>query len=127
VMIVAIKTLNHHQNVANVVPNLVVLIPSLLHQNNIGVTYARTSNFRMEPIRSMPLYSMAMPQSIIIVMEAPFVSAPVHIVDGVIFKPQTPSGTKFVNLHENIPRNVNKVFASRPLNLGGGSSDPQGP
>jgi len=45
----------------DVVPIFVAHIPSLLHQNNIGVTYVRISNFRMEPVRSMPLYSMAMP------------------------------------------------------------------
>jgi hypothetical protein len=46
--------------VANVVPIFIALVPSLLHQNHIGITYAKTSNFRMEPIRSMPLYFMAM-------------------------------------------------------------------
>jgi hypothetical protein len=45
----------------DVVPIFVALIPSLLHQNNIGVTYVRTSNFRMELIRYMPLYFVAMP------------------------------------------------------------------
>jgi hypothetical protein len=42
---------------ANVVPIFVALAQNLLHQKNIGVTYARTSNFIMEPIRSVPLYS----------------------------------------------------------------------
>ncbi len=46
--------------VANVVPIFVVHVPSLLYQNNIGVTYARTSNFKMELVRFMPLYYMAM-------------------------------------------------------------------
>jgi hypothetical protein len=45
----------------DVVPIFVAPVPSLLHQNNIGVTYVRISNFRMEPVRSVPLYSMAMP------------------------------------------------------------------
>jgi hypothetical protein len=49
------------QIMADVVPISVALIPSLLHQNNIGVTYARISNFIMEPIRSMPLYFVTMP------------------------------------------------------------------
>jgi len=48
------------QIVENVVPIFVVDVPSLLHQNNIGTTYARTSNFKMELIRFVPLYSMAM-------------------------------------------------------------------
>jgi len=45
----------------DVVPIFVALIPSPLHQNNIGVTYVRTSKFRMELIRYMPLYFVAMP------------------------------------------------------------------
>jgi hypothetical protein len=48
------------QIVAVVVPIFVAPVPSLLHQNNIGVTYAGTSIFKMELIRSVPLYSMAM-------------------------------------------------------------------
>jgi hypothetical protein len=39
------------QTVANVVPIPIAPIPSLLHQNNIGVTYVKPTNFRMEPIR----------------------------------------------------------------------------
>ncbi len=46
---------------ADVVLISTVHVPSLLHQNHIGVTYAGTSNFRMEWVRSMPLYFMAMP------------------------------------------------------------------
>jgi hypothetical protein len=68
------------------------------------------SNFRIEPTRFVPLYSTIMPYFIII--ETPFVSALIYIIDGVRFRPQTPRGTKFVSLHENIPREVNKVFAS---------------
>jgi hypothetical protein len=34
------------QIVANVVPISIAPIPSMLHQNNIGVTYARPSHFR---------------------------------------------------------------------------------
>jgi hypothetical protein len=49
------------QTMADVVPISLAPIPSLLHQNNIGVTYARTSNFRMEPVRFVPSYSVAMP------------------------------------------------------------------
>ncbi len=97
---------------ANVVPIYVTPIQSLLHQKNIGVTYARTSNFRMEPIRFMPLYSMAMPQYMITVTEASFVSTLVHIIDGVKSKPQIPKITKFVSLHEDIPRKVNKKFVN---------------
>jgi hypothetical protein len=42
------------------VPIYVAPIPSLLHQNHIGVTYVRTSNFKMEPVKYMPLYFMVM-------------------------------------------------------------------
>jgi hypothetical protein len=77
------------QVVADVVPIFVPPIPSLLHQNNIGVTYEIPLNFRMEPIKSMPLYFVAMPWFIIIVTEALFVSTPVYSVDGVKSRPQT--------------------------------------
>jgi hypothetical protein len=79
--------------VANVVPNYVAPIQNLLHQDNIGVTYERTSNFRMELITYAPLYYVTMPKSIIIVIETPFVSTPIDIVVGIKFKPQTPRGT----------------------------------
>jgi len=45
----------------DVVPIFITHVQSLLDQDNIGVTYARTSNFRMEPVTSMPLYFIAMP------------------------------------------------------------------
>ncbi len=78
---------------ADIVPNFVAFIPNMLHQNNIGVTYAGTSNFIMELARSVPLYFVAMPQFIIIIIEAPFVSTPSRTIDGVRSKPQTPRGT----------------------------------
>jgi hypothetical protein len=46
---------------ADVMFIFIVPIPSLLHQNNIGVTYVGPSNFRMEPIKYVSLYSMARP------------------------------------------------------------------
>ncbi len=45
----------------DVVPMSIALVPSLLHQNHIGVTYVGTSNFIMELIIFVPLYSVAMP------------------------------------------------------------------
>jgi hypothetical protein len=45
----------------DVVPNFIVHVPSLLYQNNIGVTYVGTSNFIMELVRYVPLYFLAMP------------------------------------------------------------------
>jgi hypothetical protein len=53
-----------------------------------------------------------MPQSIITITEAPFVLALIAIVGNIKSKPHTPRGTKFVNLHEDFPREVNNVFAS---------------
>jgi len=49
------------QTMADVIPICVVHALSLLHHNNIGVTYVRTSNFKMELIRSITLYFVAMP------------------------------------------------------------------
>jgi hypothetical protein len=85
----------------------VALAPSLLHHNHVGVIYAENSNFRMELVRSVPLYFVAMPQYIITIIEAPFVSAPIHNVVGIRSKPQIPRGTKHVNVHEKVPKEVN--------------------
>jgi hypothetical protein len=35
------------QNVVDVIPIFIAPTPSLLHHNNIGVTYAGTSNFKI--------------------------------------------------------------------------------
>ncbi len=75
----------------------------------------------------MPLYFMAMPQSIITIIEPLFVLTRIHTIDGVRSKTQTPRATKFVNLHEDIPRQVNDVFVNQPLDLGGGGSNPPRP
>jgi hypothetical protein len=72
----------------------------------------------MELVRFVPLYSIVMSESIIIVTEASFISTLVHIVDGIKSKPQTPRGTEVVSLHEDIPRKVNKVFTKQPLRGG---------
>jgi hypothetical protein len=44
----------------NIVLIYVALAPNMLHHNNIKNTYAGASNFRMEPVRSIPLYFVAM-------------------------------------------------------------------
>jgi hypothetical protein len=46
---------------ANIVPISIAHVQNLLQQNNIGITYAKISNFRMELVRSMPLYFVALP------------------------------------------------------------------
>ncbi len=112
---------------ANVVPISVAHVQSLLHQKSIGITYAKTSNFRMELVQSVPYYSMAMPQPIIIVIEVSFVSALINTIVGITSKPHTPRGIEFVNLHEDIPKEVNRVFINRPLDQGKGDSNPLGP
>jgi hypothetical protein len=73
----------------DVMPNFVALVPNLLHQKNVGVTYPRTSNFRMEPIRSIPLYFVAMLQSMVTITKIPFVTTLAHIIVGMRSKPQT--------------------------------------
>jgi hypothetical protein len=100
------------QTRVDVVPIFITHVQSLLQQNNIGVTYVGTSNFKMEPIRFVPLYFMAMFQSIVIGFEAPFVSALVITLGSIRSRPHTPRGIEFVNLHEHFPRKVNKVFTN---------------
>jgi hypothetical protein len=64
----------------------------------------------MELIRSIPLYFMAMFYSMVIIIEVPFVTTPTHIVVGMRSKPQTLRGTRLVNVHKEMPKEVNKVF-----------------
>ncbi len=49
------------QTMANVIPIFIAHVPSLLHQKHIGVTYVGISTFKMELVRYVPLFSMAMP------------------------------------------------------------------
>jgi hypothetical protein len=49
----------------------------------------RTSNFRIEQVRFMAMYYVAMPQSIITIIEAPFVSALVTPVGSIKSKPHS--------------------------------------
>jgi hypothetical protein len=44
--------------------------------------------------------------------QAPFVSTQVHTLVAIKSRPQIPRGTKLVSLHEDMPREVNKVFAN---------------
>jgi hypothetical protein len=103
----------------------VALAPNMLHHNNIGITCAGASNFRMEPVRSIPLYYVAMLQSMVIVTEVPFVTAPAHTIVGMRSKPQTLWVTQLVSVHKKMPKKVNKVFARQPSYLGGGGSRPK--
>jgi len=44
------------QSMTNIVPIFVTPTPNLFHHNNFRSTYVRTSNFKVEPIKSIPLY-----------------------------------------------------------------------
>ncbi len=72
---------------ANAIRIFVTLAPNLLHHNNVGIAYAKISNLKMELIRSVPLYSMAMPHTMVIITEAPFTTAPTHIIPGMRSRP----------------------------------------
>jgi hypothetical protein len=51
------------------------------------LNYPRTSNLRMELVRSIPLYYVAMPQSMVTDIKTPFVITPTHIVISMKSKP----------------------------------------
>jgi hypothetical protein len=70
------------QIIVNVVPIFWAFAPNLLHDNNVGITYARTYNFRVELVRFVLLYFMAMFHFMVIVIEAPFSIAPTHTILG---------------------------------------------
>jgi hypothetical protein len=72
---------------ANVIPIFVAPTPSLLHHDDVGIIYPTIFNLRMEPIKSILLYFMAMPQSMVTVTKAPFVTTLVHIVINIRSKP----------------------------------------
>jgi len=100
------------QTMVDVVPISIAPTPSLLHHNNVRVTYAKTSNFKMEPVRSVPLYYVTMLKSMITIIETPFVTTQIHTIVGMRFIPQTPRGIELVSMHEEMPREVNGVFAN---------------
>jgi hypothetical protein len=105
----------------------VTRVSNLLHHNNVGLTYPITFNFRMELVKSVPLYYVAMPHSMVIVIEAPFGTTPSHIIVGMRTKPQTIKETKLVSVHTKMPREVDKIFVKQPLDLGGRGPRPPGP
>jgi hypothetical protein len=61
-------------------------------------------------VKFVPLYSVAMRQPIITTTKAPFVLAPVHNIIGIKSRPQTPRGIELVSVHEEMPKEMNKVF-----------------
>jgi hypothetical protein len=103
------------QIVVDVAFIFVACAPNLLHHNNIGNTFAKTSNFKMELVRSIPLYYVAMFQFMVTVIETPFIITLVHIVVGMKSRPLTSRGTELVSVHSvhtEMPKKVNKIFAS---------------
>jgi hypothetical protein len=73
--------------ITNVEHVSIVLTPNLLHHNNVEVIYPGISKLRMEPIRSVKIYFVAMPQYMAIVIETPFIITPTHIVVSMRSKP----------------------------------------
>jgi hypothetical protein len=92
----------------------IALAPNLFHRNNFGVTYVGTSNFRMELVRFVPLYYVAMPHYIIMFIEIPFTITPTHTITNMRSKPQTPKGIDLVSMHTEMPRKVDRIFAKQP-------------
>ncbi len=68
------------QIMADLAPIFIIPAPNMFHHNNVGGTYARTSNFKVEPIRFVPLYYVAMPHSMVTVTKVPFTTTPAHII-----------------------------------------------
>jgi hypothetical protein len=99
------------QNMANVIPICVAFVPNFLHHNNVGVNYEGTSNFKMELVRIIPLYFVAMLQFMVTIIKAPLVTTPTHIVVGMKSITQTPRGIELVGVHTEMPKEVNRVFA----------------
>jgi hypothetical protein len=75
------------QTMADVVHVYVAPTPSLLHHNDVRVTYPTFFYLRMEPVRFIPLYFVAMLQSMVTIIEVPFVTTPIHIIVNVKSKP----------------------------------------
>ncbi len=112
---------------ANIVPISITLAPNMLHHNNVGITYVGASNCRMEPIRSVPLYFVAMFQFMVTFTEILFVTTLAHTFVGMRSGPQTLKVTQLVSVHREMPKEVNKVFARQPSYPWGGGSRPTKP
>jgi hypothetical protein len=75
------------QIVANVILIFVAPAPNLFHHNNVGVICVGISNFRVELVRSIPLYFVAMPHSMVIVTKIPFTTTLAHTIPIMRSKP----------------------------------------
>jgi hypothetical protein len=65
----------------DVAPIYITLTPNLFHHNNVRITHVGTSNFKLEPRRSIPLYFMAMPHFMVIITRTPFTTTPTHTIN----------------------------------------------
>jgi hypothetical protein len=63
------------------------LAPSMLHHNNVRVTYPKTSNFKLELVRSIPLYYVTMLQSTVTITKAPIITVPAQTIISMRSKP----------------------------------------
>jgi hypothetical protein len=61
--------------------------PSMLHHNDVRVTYPTILNLKMDLVRSVRLYFVTMPQFMVTITKAPFVRTLVHIVIHMRSKP----------------------------------------
>jgi hypothetical protein len=101
------------QIVVDVVLIYVAFTPNMFHHNNVGVIYVRTSNFRVELIRSVPLHSMAMSDFMVTITEASFITTPAHTIVGMRSKPLIPKGINLVRMYIkmfNYKQFVTKIF-----------------
>jgi hypothetical protein len=55
---------------------------------------------------------VAMPQPIVIITETPFISTPFHNIVGIRSRWQTLKKTELVNVQEEMPKKMNKVFVN---------------
>ncbi len=94
----------------DVSPIFVTFTPNLFHNNNAIITYAGTSNFKLEPKR----YFVAMPHSMVIVTKAPFTTTPTHTITSMRSIPQISRGTNLVNMHTKMLREVDGIFIGQP-------------
>jgi hypothetical protein len=83
----------------DVVPIFVAPTPNLFHHNNVRITYVGTSNLKVEPIRFVPLYFVAMIYSMVIVIEAPFTTTPAHTIVDMRSGPHISKGIDLMSMH----------------------------
>jgi hypothetical protein len=88
---------------ANVAPIFVALTPNLFHHNNVGATSARTSNFKMELVKFVPLFYGNAPFNGYSHSSSIFNNT-THV--GMRSKSQTPRAINLMNMHTEIPRKV---------------------